>query len=293
MTSRRSLHPELLPLIALVVIAGGIWIFAELADEVREGETRRIDTRILLALRNPADRSDPLGPPWVEETERDFTALGGVAVMSLLTLGVCGFLLIDGKDRAAVLVLIAVGGGLLWSSVLKHGFERPRPELVPHGSYVYTSSFPSGHSTMAAATYLTLGALLARVQRRRRLKAFLLGFAILITLLVGVSRVYLGVHWPTDVLAGWTLGGIWALICWLLARWLQRRGQVETDGPPKDEHQAQQRFSTGVKNLRGMVQSAFLEETNGCRPLCRLSDQPDSGALQAAAGDRVGRVQGE
>lgn len=234
MTIRRSLHSELWPLIALVVIAGGIWIFAELADEVKEGGTRRIDTQILLALRNPADRSDPLGPPWVEETERDFTALGGVAVMSLLTLGVCGFLLIDGKDRAAVLVLIAVGGGLLWSTVLKHGFERPRPDLVPHGSYVYTSSFPSGHSTMAAATYLTLGALLARVQRRRRLKAFLLGFAILITLLVGVSRVYLGVHWPTDVLAGWTLGGIWALICWLLARWLQRRGQVETDGPPQD-----------------------------------------------------------
>jgi undecaprenyl-diphosphatase len=155
MTRRRSRHPELLPLIALIVVAGGIWIFAELADEVREGETRRINTRILLALRNPADRSDPLGPPWVEETERDFTALGGIAVMSLLTLGVCGFLLIDGKDRAAVLVLIAVGGGLLWSSVLKHGFERPRPDLVPHGSYVYTSSFPSGHSTMAAATYLT------------------------------------------------------------------------------------------------------------------------------------------
>jgi undecaprenyl-diphosphatase len=234
MTIRRSLHPELLPLIALVVVAGGIWVFADLADEVKEGGTRQIDTRILLALRNPADRSDPLGPPWVEETERDLTALGGVAVMGLLTLGVCGFLLIDGKNRAAVLVLIAVGGGLLWSTVLKHGFERPRPDLVPHGSYVYTSSFPSGHSTMAAATYLTLGALLARVQRRRRLKAFLLGFVILITLLVGVSRVYLGVHWPTDVLAGWTLGGLWALICWLLARWLQRRGQVETAGAPQD-----------------------------------------------------------
>jgi len=225
-------YPELLPLLALIVIAGGIWAFATLADEVREGETRQIDTRILLALRNPADHSDPLGPPWVEEVERDFTALGGVAMMGLLTFGVCGFLWIDGKRRAALLVLIAVGGGLLWASVLKHGFERPRPELVPHGSYVYTSSFPSGHSTMAAATYLTLGALLARVQRRRRVKAFLLGFAVLITLLVGVSRVYLGVHWPTDVLAGWTLGGVWALICWLLARWLQRRGQVESDAAP-------------------------------------------------------------
>jgi len=229
MTIPKKLYAELLPLIALVLLAGGIWMFAELADEVREGETRQIDERILLAMRNPADRSDPLGPPWVEETERDFTALGGVAVMSLLTLSVSGFLLLDRKNRAAVLVLIAVGGGLLLSAALKHGFERPRPDLVPHGSYVYTSSFPSGHSTMAAATYLTLGALLARVQPRRRLKAFLLGVAVLVTLLVGISRVYLAVHWPTDVLAGWTLGGLWALVCWLLARWLQRRGQVETD----------------------------------------------------------------
>ncbi len=230
MKRRWSLHPELVPLIVLVVVAGGIWAFAALADEVREGGTHQLDERILLSLRNPENRSDPLGPAWVEETERDFTALGGVAVMALLTLGICGFLFLDGKNRVALLVLIAVGGGLLWSTVLKHGFERPRPELVPHGSYVYTSSFPSGHSTMAAATYLTLGVLLARVQRRRRVKVFLLGFAILITVVVGISRVYLGVHWPTDVLAGWTLGGIWALICWLIARRLQREGQVETAG---------------------------------------------------------------
>lgn len=228
MLSRRF-RLELLPLIALILLAGGIWTFAELADEVREGETRQLDERILLAMRNPADRSDPLGPRWVEETERDFTALGGVAVMSLLTLAVSGFLFLDRKNRAALLVMAAVGGGLLLSAALKHGFERPRPDLVPHGSYVYTSSFPSGHSTMAAATYLTLGALLARVQPRRRMKVFLLGVALLITVLVGISRVYLAVHWPTDVLAGWTLGGLWALVCWLLARWLQHRGQVETD----------------------------------------------------------------
>ncbi|HEY0511699.1 MAG TPA: phosphatase PAP2 family protein [Thermoanaerobaculia bacterium] len=234
MTRLGKLHAELVPLVLLVLIAGGIWAFAYIADDVREGETRTFDERVLLSLRNPADRSDPLGPAWVEETERDFTALGGVGVMSLLTLGISGFLLLDGKNRAALLVLAAVGGGLLLSSVLKHGFERPRPELVPQGSLVYTSSFPSGHSTMAAATYLTLGALLARVQRRRRIKVFLLGFAILITVLVGTSRVYLGVHWPTDVLAGWALGGSWALICWLIARWLQRRGEVETAGAPPD-----------------------------------------------------------
>ncbi len=233
--SPKSRYAEVLPLILLVAIAGGIWAFAGLAGEVKEGETRRFDERVLLALRNPADRADPLGPAWVEESERDFTALGGVAVMSLLTCGVVGFLLLDRKNRAALLVLAAVGGGLLLSSVLKHDFERPRPDLVPHGAYVYTSSFPSGHSTLAAATYLTLGALLARVQAKRRIKVFLLGFAILITLLVGVSRVYLAVHWPTDVLAGWTLGGLWALTCWLVARQLQRRGKVETAGPPPPE----------------------------------------------------------
>jgi undecaprenyl-diphosphatase len=102
---------------------------------------------------------------------------------------------------------------------------------VPHGAIVYTASFPSGHAMLAAVVYLTLGALLARVQPRLVLKLYLLGLAILLTIAVGVSRVYLGVHWPTDVLAGWTLGAAWALFCWAAALWLQRRGQVESAGP--------------------------------------------------------------
>lgn len=226
------LRIELLPLLVLILIAGGIWLFAGIADEVNEGDTHQIDEEILLALRNPANRSDPLGPRWLEEMERDFTALGGVGVLLLLTGAVSVYLVLDGKNRAALLVLIAVGGALLGSNLLKHGFQRPRPDLVPHGSYVYTTSFPSGHSMLSAATYLTLGALMARVQKRRRVKIFLMGFAALLTLVVGISRVYLGVHWPTDVLAGWTAGGVWALMVWLLARWLQHRGQVETEDEP-------------------------------------------------------------
>jgi len=229
-----SLRAELLPLLVIVLVAGGVWLFAELADEVGEGETRQIDEAILMAMRNPADASDPLGPRWLEEMERDFTALGGVGVLSVLTLAVSAFLTLDRKGRTAVLVLIAVGGALVLSFLLKSGFQRPRPELVPHGSYVYTSSFPSGHSMMSAATYLTLGALLARVQPRRRIKILLLGFATLLTLIVGCSRVYLGVHWPTDVLAGWTAGAIWALICWLIARRLQLKGQIEQAGEQED-----------------------------------------------------------
>jgi undecaprenyl-diphosphatase len=222
-----------LPLIVLLaLLAGTVWAFIELADEVVEGDTHAVDTAILLLLRNPADPNDPLGPGWLEELGRDVTALGGLGVLTYLTLAAAGFLLMQRKRRAAALVLVAVGGGILLSSLLKLGFDRPRPDLVPHGAQVYTASFPSGHSMMAAVVYLTLGALLARVQPERRLKAYLLALAVLTTVAVGVSRVYLGVHWPTDVLAGWTAGGAWAIACWLVALWLQRRGQVEGEGPP-------------------------------------------------------------
>ncbi|HSG39942.1 MAG TPA: phosphatase PAP2 family protein [Thermoanaerobaculia bacterium] len=227
----QSPRSELFPLIILIVVAAGILGFAELAQDVREGNTSSFDREILLSLREPADRSDPLGPRWLEGMMRDFTALGSHGVVTLLTLGVCTFLALDGKKRAALLVLIAIGGAMAWSPLLKEAFQRARPDLVAHGAYVYTKSFPSGHSMLAAAAYLSMGSLLARVQARRRLKAFLIGFAVLITLIVGFSRVYLGVHWPTDVLAGWTIGGLWALLCWVLARWLQRRGDVEQEGP--------------------------------------------------------------
>jgi undecaprenyl-diphosphatase len=232
---RVLLRKELAPLLLLVIIAGGILAFVELSDEVKEGGTAQIDRTILLAMRNPQDLSDPIGPKWFEEMERDFTALGGVAVLMVLTLTVCGFLVLDGKNRAAGFLLMAVLGGLLFSTGLKHVFQRPRPNLVPHGSYVYTTSFPSGHSMLSAATYLTMGALLARVQSRRRLKIYLMVVATMLTLLVGISRVYLGVHWPTDVLAGWTAGGVWALICWMVARKLQHRGEIEQEGEKAPE----------------------------------------------------------
>jgi undecaprenyl-diphosphatase len=228
------LRAELLPIVLLVLVASGVWLFAELAGKVKAGGTSRFDQTVLLALRNPADLGDPVGPPWLEDAERDLTSLGSIAVLTLLTLAACAFLVLDRKYRTAVLVLLAFGGALLLNTLLKHGFQRPRPELVPHGANVHSTSFPSGHSMLSAATYLTLGALLARLQPRRRLKAFLLGTAVLLTLIVGVSRIYLGVHWPTDVFAGWTAGGVWALACWLVAGWLERRGQVEPEAGPTD-----------------------------------------------------------
>ena len=226
---------ELTMLISLVLVAGGIWGFAELADEVMEGKTHALDEALLLAMRNPDNLSDLLGPKWLEETGRDFTALGGVGVLMLLTLAVAGFLVLDRKFHAALFLAVSVFGGSALSAVLKQGFDRPRPDLVPHVSYVYTASFPSGHSMMAAVTYLTLGALLARMHSRRRVKAYFILLAMGLSFLVGVSRVYMGVHWPTDVLAGWTAGAVWALLCWLVARWLQRRGHVERDTQQMEE----------------------------------------------------------
>jgi undecaprenyl-diphosphatase len=220
---------ELPVLLALFAILGALWGFAELAEEVMEGDTHEVDQALLLSMRNPADRSDPIGPGWVEEIGRDITALGGNAILTLLTIAVVGYLLLEGKRRMAVVLLVATLGALGVSTLLKSTIDRDRPDLVPHHTRVYTASFPSGHSMLAASTFLTMGALLARVQRRKRMKAYILLVAITATLLVGLSRVYLGVHWPTDVLAGWTAGAAWALSCWLLARWLQKRHNVESE----------------------------------------------------------------
>lgn len=224
-----SARRELGTLLLVALAFGGTWAFVEVAEEVSKGEYRAADRQAILALRTPGDPADPLGPRWLEEAARDVTALGSLSVLSLLTLAVAGFLWLDGKPHAALFVLVAVGGGLVLSLALKGAFDRPRPDLVPHGSHVYTASFPSGHSMLAAVAYLTLGALLARVRARRHLKVYLLALAVALTLMVGVSRVYLGVHWPTDVLAGWSAGAAWAILCWLAALLLQRRGQVEEE----------------------------------------------------------------
>lgn len=215
---------EALTLAALLLAAGGIWLFVELADDVMEGDTTSVDEQLLLMLRAPSDASDPIGPPWAEELARDVTGLGGAGFLAFLTLASAGFLAIQRRRALALYLLVAVASGTLVSTLLKLGFDRPRPDLVPHGSIVYTSSFPSGHSMLSAVVYLTLGALLASGQTNLRLRAYLIGLAGFLTVSVGISRVYLGVHWPTDVLAGWTAGAAWALLCFALAERLRRPG---------------------------------------------------------------------
>lgn len=223
------------PLVTLFLVAAALFGFVEIAGEVVEGENHAFDEVLLRLLRNPADLADPVGPLWLEKAVRDLTALGSVTVLTLLTAIVLGYLLVDGKRAAAVFVLVSVAGGALLVEAVKLTIARPRPDLVAHLVDVSTYSFPSGHATASAVTFLTLGALLARVHGRRRVKAYVMGIAVMLTLAIGTSRIYLGVHWPSDVLGGWCLGAAWALLCGQVGLWLQRRGRIETPSAPAPE----------------------------------------------------------
>ncbi len=222
-------HVELGLAVLLSLSAAALWLFAALAEEVLEGDTHAFDTAVLLALRTSGNAADPLGPPWIEELARDVTALGGVGVLTFFTIAVAGFLWLQRKQGMTVFLIASIGSGVALSSLAKSLFDRPRPDLVPHGSYVYTASFPSGHSLMAAVTYLTVAILVARSFLQRRTKIYVMALAVVMTLSVGLSRIYLGVHWPTDVIAGWAAGGAWALACAALARYLSRRGTIEAE----------------------------------------------------------------
>lgn len=212
----------------LIALALTIWGFVTLAGAVTGEGTPGIDERLLTSLRSPNDSSDPIGPRWVEEMARDVTALGSVAVLSIITAVTFLFLLLRRQNRAAFFVLTAVTGGFVASTLLKEVFDRPRPDLVAHATDVFTTSFPSAHSMMSAVTYLTLAALLAQFQSSRRVHAFLIAVGVIFAGLVGVSRVYLGVHWPSDVLAGWAAGGAWALTCLLIARAMQKSSRLDS-----------------------------------------------------------------
>ncbi len=219
-------------LLAGLVIAGGLWGFVELLEIARDTSPHAFDTEILLFFRTPGDPADPIGPVWLEEAMRDLTSLGSTSVLIFAVAVSIVYLLLAGRPSLAVFILVAVVGGQLLSSVLKLGIERPRPELVPHLAQVYTLSFPSGHAMLSAVTYLTLGSLLARAMPSRALKVYVMAVAVVATLLVGVSRVYLGVHWPSDVLAGWCAGSAWAMLCWLASRrLLGGPATVPADGP--------------------------------------------------------------
>jgi undecaprenyl-diphosphatase len=194
-----------------------------LIGNVLEGDTQHFDERILKSLRKADAPSEPLGPRWLKFAAFDITALGGPTVLGLSVVAVTGYLLLHGLHRNALFVLGASVGGWVLNDLLKAFFARPRPTVVPHLREVSSLSFPSGHALTSAVVFLTLGTLLMRVAKRRLVKWYCISIAMCATALVGASRVYLGVHYPTDVIGGWLVGLSWALLCWMLERAAERR----------------------------------------------------------------------
>jgi len=210
---RRLASVERALLIGLLLIGAALFAFFRIASEVSEGDTMALDRAILTGLRAPADPALPIGPKWLPEAMTNITAFGSVTGLVLVCAAVIFFLLLSGRARTALFVFAATFAGIGLAALLKLAYSRPRPTLVPHLVDVTSSSFPSGHAADSAIVYLTLAALLARTVREPALRAYIIGAAILLTLLIGLSRVYLGVHWPSDVVAGWTIGAAWALAC--------------------------------------------------------------------------------
>jgi undecaprenyl-diphosphatase len=223
---RRRLHLPMgsHPLVLLLGLSG-LLFFAMLTDEMLEGGTRGVDTAILVGLRSMGDLAIPIGPGWLPQAAVDISALGGFTVLWLMSLAAIGYLLLTGRRLDAVLIAGSIGGASLLNTVLKQYVDRSRPEVVPHLVQVSTASYPSGHAMISAAAYLTIGAMLAGVQAERGARIYLLAVAVALVILIGVSRLYLGVHWPSDVLAGWCLGSAWALGIWVLSQRL--RGETE------------------------------------------------------------------
>ena len=222
----RNREPVVLAGLLVLVLAA--WGFIELTDEVLEGSTDALDRWVVRSLRESGDAANPIGPTWMEEAGRDLTALGGIAVMLIAIASATGFLAINRAYRTLVVLLISTLSGIGVSLLMKSLFDRPRPDFVPHLSHVYTSSFPSGHSMMSAIVYLTLAALIAPVLRHFWLRFYALTIAVGLTVLVGISRVYMGVHYPTDVLAGWAAGLVWALTCWLIAHGVKSKSRCKS-----------------------------------------------------------------
>jgi undecaprenyl-diphosphatase len=214
-------------LVVFLVLATMLFGFIKLAAEVMEGDTLAFDRWLLRALRSARNASVPAGPGWLQECMIDITALGGVSVLTLIIALAAGYLLAVRKVRTAAFVVAAVSAGAVASTLLKQGFVRTRPDIVAHLVEVDTTSFPSGHAMNSAISYLTLCALLARTEKHRAVRIYLLIVGIGLTLVIGFSRVYLGVHWPSDVIAGWCVGGAWAVLCSLIARALQREKKID------------------------------------------------------------------
>ena len=218
----RDLRIATLPAVLLALFASAVYGFLAIADEVSENEIEAFDTFVFLLFRNPADSADPLGPPWFAEAMAEITALGGYPILVVLVAAVVGYLIVVRRYGPAVFVLMAILSGTAVSQLLKSIYDRPRPDLVEHLVNTHTASFPSGHATMSTVVYLTLASLIVRLVDQTSVRIYVISVALALALAIGISRVYLGVHWPSDVIAGWALGVAWASLSWLVVSALRK-----------------------------------------------------------------------
>jgi len=222
----RLLNIEIRVLLTIFLIISCLWIFFIIANAVSAGSTQKFDVTIIEHLRNPEDNT-PRGPIWLPDMMRDITSLGGGTVITIITLIVIFYLLILKKYNELLLVLAAVLGGTVIGLGLKELFGRERPDIIFRLVDVNSLSFPSGHSMMSTVIYLSLAVLLARIESERKVRVYIVSIALFLSFIIGVSRVYLGVHYPTDVIGGWTIGLAWAAVCWFIAKYLQRKKVIE------------------------------------------------------------------
>jgi undecaprenyl-diphosphatase len=227
MRTRSPLTIETTTLLHLFFGAVGAWLLVKNVPKIYKGRLEAIDNHLLRAFRRPENLAVPIGPKWMSQAAKDVTALGSGTNLAIATGILAGFLCLNRRFRATGFLLSSLGSGLLICQSLKGFFARRRPTVVPHLAHFDPASFPSGHSMGAALVYLTSGSIISRQVTGSLAKTYFLSMAVVLAVAVGISRVYLGVHYPSDVLAGWAIGSLWSSACAQAARWLQRQGGVE------------------------------------------------------------------
>ena len=230
----RTGNAHRLPVVLLAIVALGVFVFIQIADEMAEGELRKFDESLLLSMRIAGDPSQTWGPAWLQETAVEITSIGGYPLIMLTFAAVAGFFIVTRRYGAAAYAVLSVGSGALLSQMLKQYYGRPRPDLIDQLDTVHTLSFPSGHALVTTVAYLTLASLVTGFLTDRRARVYVISVAVFVAVIVGVSRVYLGVHWPSDVAAGWALGAAWASLSWLILHFINHynNGRAKRESKP-------------------------------------------------------------
>ena len=210
-----SLFPPLLVGLAAMLLA---LAFIHLGSEMVEGDTLSVDRHVLKIA-----QALSMVHPWIAGVMRDLSGLGSTVVLTLFTVSTVGYLALVSVRTTALLVAVSVATGSVLVSAFKLAFGRLRPDPVFSDFVVSGLSFPSGHASMSAIVFLTVGVLVESTRERWSERAYILAVSTVLTLLVGASRILLGVHWASDVVGGWAFGTAWAMAWLLLARRMAAR----------------------------------------------------------------------